>query len=285
MLKILVVFLFGLAATHAQATWKDCTPAGAPGNIEKVDIVPAQPTKGSTFVITGDGSVTETVSSGKYFIQIKLGGIPLFKHSGDGCAPEHVVLPLGVGTIDFGGLSCPAKPGPVTVVMKTTLSNAAPSGKYVATVQAQDQNGTVILCAEVDFSLSSKEREEQKQVAPLSLVFQKEWLNARVGAANSHYGDPKNGCESDEQAVQVQGLQGDFCSPQCSSSGACPKDIPTGITAKPECALQTTTGGKFCALICSPSLPIKNQMVADAQCGENASCKAVSGVGLCTYND
>ena len=33
----------------------------------------------------------------------------------------------------------------------------------------------------------------------------------------THYGDPKTGCESDEQAVQVQGVSGNFCSPSCSS--------------------------------------------------------------------
>ena len=29
--------------------------------------------------------------------------------------------------------------------------------------------------------------------------------------AGTHYGDPKNGCLSDEQAIQIQGVTGDFC--------------------------------------------------------------------------
>ncbi|CAJ1376014.1 unnamed protein product [Effrenium voratum] len=33
--------------------------------------------------------------------------------------------------------------------------------------------------------------------------------------------DPKTGCETDEQAVRVQGLSGDFCSPKCDSQGSC----------------------------------------------------------------
>eukprot|EP00462_Mataza_sp_D1_P003169 CAMPEP_0175103112 /NCGR_PEP_ID=MMETSP0086_2-20121207/8871_1 /TAXON_ID=136419 /ORGANISM="Unknown Unknown, Strain D1" /LENGTH=134 /DNA_ID=CAMNT_0016378117 /DNA_START=20 /DNA_END=424 /DNA_ORIENTATION=- len=119
--------------------------------------------------------------------------------------------------------------------------------------------------------------------SPMTLTMDKDFLR-KMNATNGHYGDPKDGCESDEQAVQVQGVQGDFCSPPCTA-GVCPKDVPSGVTAKPECALQTTTGSKYCALICSPSLPIKNQMVADAQCGTNASCKPISGVGLCTYDD
>lgn len=100
-----------------------------------------------------------------------------------------------------------------------------------------------------------------------------------MAANGTHYGDPKQGCQSDEQAVQITGVTGDFCTPACDSSGSCPTDVPTGVTAKPTCALQTPTGAKYCALICSPS---KSD---DAQCGTNASCKAISGVGICTYDD
>jgi len=282
MLKTLIICVFGVAALHAQATWKECTPAGSPGSITKVDVVPNTPTKGAEFVITGVGTLKETVASGKYTLTIHLGGIPVFTHTGYGCRPEHIALPLGLGSIEFDGLTCPVQPGSVSVKLSTTLSKSAPNGKYSASFQAQDASGTEFLCAEVDFALAGQE--ERKQVEPLSLVFQKEWLQARSNASG-HYGDPKDGCESDEQAVQIQGLAGDFCSPKCQLFGKCPTDIPTGITAKPECALKTTTGAKYCALICSPSLPIKNQFVADAQCGQNASCKAISGVGICTYND
>merc|ERR1711865_205262 len=66
----------------------------------------------------------------------------------------------------------------------------------------------------------------------------------------THYGDPATGCEADEQAVQVQGLAGKFCSPDCTSA-ACPTDVPAGVTAAPQCALKSSTGSKKCALICS----------------------------------
>merc|ERR1712072_1557581 len=50
-------------------------------------------------------------------------------------------------------------------------------------------------------------------------------------------------------------------------------------TAAPQCALQdSSSGDKYCALICSPSSN-------DAQCGTNASCKSIQGTGLCTYDD
>ena len=72
-----------------------------------------------------------------------------------------------------------------------------------------------------------------------------------------------------------------------STNGPCPTDIPAGVTAKPQCVLKQSTGNqKNCALICSPSGVIKDQKAADAQCGDNASCKSVQlGVGVCTYDD
>merc|ERR1711959_307348 len=114
--------------------------------------------------------------------------------------------------------------------------------------------------------------------ATMTLTLNNEWLRANT-TATSHYEDPKpNGCQSDEQAIQIQGVAGDFCTPKCDSSGACPTDVPSGVTAKPQCALQDTSGNKYCALICSPS-------GNDDQCGTNASCKSIQGTGLCTYDD
>lgn len=106
-------------------------------------------------------------------------------------------------------------------------------------------------------------------------------------APKTHYGDPKAGCLTDESEVSIQGVAGDFCTPKCGLFKPCPSDIPAGVTAMPQCALQdSATHAKFCALICAPSLPILDQKAADGQCGKNASCKSVQmGVGLCTYDD
>merc|ERR1711959_841034 len=77
----------------------------------------------------------------------------------------------------------------------------------------------------------------------------------------------------------VQGVTGGFCSPACTLGIFCPGDVPSGVTAKPQCALQdSSTKKRYCALICSPSSN-------DDQCGTNASCKSISGTGICTYDD
>ena len=90
-------------------------------------------------------------------------------------------------------------------------------------------------------------------------------LTVQVAVATNptHYGNPSTGCESDEQAVRVQGLSGDFCSPKCDTQGSCPSDVPKGDTATPECALRTTTGDKYCALICQ----------SDSDCGSLAASR------------
>ena len=111
-------------------------------------------------------------------------------------------------------------------------------------------------------------------------------LGAVATTAGTHYGDPCSsaGCESDEQPVSVTGIDGSFCSPDCTTA-ACPTDVPAGATATPQCALTAPSGAKGCALMCSPSATIKDQKVADAACGAGASCKPIQGTGICTYDD
>ena len=103
---------------------------------------------------------------------------------------------------------------------------------------------------------------------------------AKVSTNPTHYGDPKpDGCLSDEEAVQVTGLSGDFCSPYCSSSQPCPSDLPDGTTATAECVLETSGSSTptNCALICTPS--------RNDECPTGASCKPIQGLGVCTYDD
>ncbi|CAE7555228.1 unnamed protein product, partial [Symbiodinium pilosum] len=68
-------------------------------------------------------------------------------------------------------------------------------------------------------------------------------------------------------------MSGDFCSPKCDSRDACPKDMPTGASADPECALRTASGNKYCALLC----------MSDSDCGQGL-CQHILGTGICTYS-
>jgi len=107
-------------------------------------------------------------------------------------------------------------------------------------------------------------------------------VSATLATNPTHYGNPKKGCQSDEHAVQVQGLSGDFCSPSCSSAGVCPSDVPQKpkkVTATPACIPKSATG-KNCALKCTPSAESDNG--AANECGAG-HCQSIQGIGICTF--
>jgi len=86
--------------------------------------------------------------------------------------------------------------------------------------------------------------------------------------------------------VQITGVKGSFCSPKCVGLfRKCPADVPGGATAKPECVLETAGSSKpsQCALICTPSE--NNADGSNDVCPPNASCKPISGTGICTYDN
>lgn len=104
-------------------------------------------------------------------------------------------------------------------------------------------------------------------------------------ASRTHYGDPRKGCLDDERNVTITGVPGEICSPACHPKlqPACPTDVPSGVTAKPQCELTYSTGGKGCVLVCSAaSTSLAALRAGDAQCG-GATCQPIQGVGVCTF--
>ena len=90
----------------------------------------------------------------------------------------------------------------------------------------------------------------------------------------SHYGDPFAGCAADEITVGIQGMSGEVCAPKCAADLSCPTDVPLGVTALPQCALQDGAGNKYCVLECTPGMI----------CGVKASCKSSTWAEICTYD-
>ena len=102
-------------------------------------------------------------------------------------------------------------------------------------------------------------------------------LATLASVVSAHYGNPYLGpCASDEQSISITGITGEFCSPACSTAGACPTDVPTGTTAKPTCDLNSPQGAKYCSLVCGGA--------GAAGCPTGGSCKAIQGTGICTYD-
>jgi len=105
--------------------------------------------------------------------------------------------------------------------------------------------------------------------------------------AGKHYEAPP--CASDEQAVQVQGIKGAFCSPSCSTSKVCPaapSSTHRGTTA--QCILQTSGSSQptNCALVCVPAKKGENAIFSKGKgrrCPAPAKCEAIQGTGLCMY--
>ena len=102
-----------------------------------------------------------------------------------------------------------------------------------------------------------------------------------------HYSNPNDeGCRRDEIDIDIQGIEGNICTPACSRFlKRCPTNLPDNVTATPECALEDANSGTtYCALICSPTTAKQDLLLGDDQCGPKASCKPLANVGICTYD-
>jgi len=98
--------------------------------------------------------------------------------------------------------------------------------------------------------------------------------------AKTHYGNPKDGCMQDETELQISGVGGVACAKKCSwlPWQHCPKDVPAGVTAEPECSVRAE-GHKMCTLKCN----VGN----DAPCGPEMKCidLKMGGSGFCGYTN
>ena len=103
----------------------------------------------------------------------------------------------------------------------------------------------------------------------------------------THYGNPKNGCLSDEMAAKITGASGDACLPK-SNNNRCPTDLPANTTAKPYPAVSDpNTGNKYCVLMCrgplgSGTCPTGARCVAPGKANAQFM-KLQSSVAICLY--
>ena len=94
------------------------------------------------------------------------------------------------------------------------------------------------------------------------------------------YGNPRTGsCLPNEMKVQIQGIEGTFCSPKCGSNAPCPADPYKWATAKGQCVLQVPSSPtpSQCALICRP------EPGTNGGCPKHGECQPIQGLGICTY--
>eukprot|EP00658_Telonema_sp_P-2_P085049 TRINITY_DN9602_c0_g1_i1.p2 TRINITY_DN9602_c0_g1~~TRINITY_DN9602_c0_g1_i1.p2 ORF type:complete len:397 (-),score=144.03 TRINITY_DN9602_c0_g1_i1:264-1454(-) len=173
---------------------------------------------------------------------------------------------------------------PIQTNIPFSFSPGIPAGPVKATVGPSSSSAASNINIDVEGTVTVNDGNTQ-EIACLSVTTPSTTLMTTFAPelfadASPHYEDPKpNGCLSDELAIQIQGVSGDFCTPKCTGflKSQCPSDVPSGVTAKPQCALKDQSGNKYCALICTPG-------ETNDSCGK-ATCKSISGVGICTYDD
>jgi len=112
--------------------------------LEKVDLTPNPPLKGSTLTIEASGELLEDVEKGAYVIlQVKYGLIRLVNTQADLCEQ--------VSNVD---LECPIEKGKTTITKDVELPKEIPPGKYSVFADAYTKDGKHIVCLEATVSFS-----------------------------------------------------------------------------------------------------------------------------------
>lgn len=130
-------------------TWSDCGNGLTHGTVS--DLQPTQMIQGQKTDLKGSGTIDEAVQDGNYEIKMNAGFVKL-DWTGDLCQPKTFNLPLNMGTVVFGGMSCPLAAGAVTVPMSITLSNSLPPSLAKANIHmtASSKNGDNLLCLDMN---------------------------------------------------------------------------------------------------------------------------------------
>jgi hypothetical protein len=131
----------------------DCGNDSFFARFDQLTLSPTNIVKNQKATMSAAGILTKPVTSGTYELNVKYAGATLYSHSGDVCSPQKVNLPLNVGTINLTGLGCPANPGPVAYGLDVVLPSIAPSGAYIISLTAKDQDGANLFCVETDVNL------------------------------------------------------------------------------------------------------------------------------------
>jgi hypothetical protein len=134
------------AADQIKIAISDCG-SGVPGHV--TGISPSAITTGQKTTITGSGTVDSDVASATYTMTIKALGVALQTCTGDMCSSAECKLPLNTGSLDFQGLSCPVKAGPVAINIDATVAASIPSQLAVLDITLEADG---LLCAAIHTS-------------------------------------------------------------------------------------------------------------------------------------
>eukprot|EP01084_Bolivina_argentea_P177816 307500_1 len=83
-------------------------------------------------------TLTETVSSGKIHVDVKIGPIPVYNHKLDLCTE-----------VKQGGMQCPLKPTNYNITQIVPIPNIPIHGNVKASVELTDQSDKQLLCMDL----------------------------------------------------------------------------------------------------------------------------------------
>eukprot|EP00483_Globobulimina_turgida_P006042 UN06052 len=138
----LLVLLIGVtyACSTIDVTVSNCTKSTDEAQINSLVLSPPSPERaGSNWTVTGTGFTHSAIAGGTFTAVAKVLGVPVFRETGDLCAPEVIHLPAGVGTIYYGGVKCPIAKGATLIIPITTVvAAAAPDDTVKVSITATD---------------------------------------------------------------------------------------------------------------------------------------------------
>merc|ERR1711990_471797 len=143
-------------------TWQDCGDASTHGKV--TDLQPTTFSPGDDVTIHGTGTLDTQITGGSFEIKMDADGLIHEDWTGDVCVAKTFSLPLGLGSVSWGGMDCPVAAGTMTVPLGLSLSASIPaslaSGTIAATATADTGDSLVCINAQMQ-----KQSEVQTQVA------------------------------------------------------------------------------------------------------------------------
>merc|ERR1711862_176667 len=141
-------------------TWEDCGDASTHGRI--TDLQPTEITIGEDGTLTGTGTIDEELTDGSFTIKMTASLGIKETYTGNACEAKTFNLPLGIGTVSWGGLDCPVAAGTLTQKVGYTTASVVPAKLATADIEATaiDQNGDKAACITAHLERESSETEE-----------------------------------------------------------------------------------------------------------------------------
>ena len=139
---VLLLALFAYASA-VPIPFTSCGSSSDDGTISSIVGNEFPPVKGDTLQLNVTGNLTKEVTSGTYTIKITVDGFPLTGPTGS--VSDFRPLPWPVGDLNF--------------TYSESIPSVAPSGSYVISISAVDQDSDEIFCISLSFDLSEESQQ------------------------------------------------------------------------------------------------------------------------------